>query len=497
MDSAQIGRVSTVSVCIVIVWRNPVRSLFFPVRPNETARICGGTTMKKSRNTISRRGFLGTTGTAATMFHIVPSTVLGGPEKTPPSEKLNIAAIGAGGRAANCIDGVNSENIVAIADVDDRRAAETYRKYPDAKRYRDFRKMLDEMDHQIDAVVVGTPDHTHAVAVMNAIGRGKHVYCEKPLAHSIQEVRTMATAAREKKVVTQLGNQGHSADDIRLFCEWIREGAIGNVTEIHTGCDAFKELYCQIHNGPKLTEQHDIPKELNWDLWLGPGRYRDYHPMYLPFNWRGWMPFGTGCIGDWICHIVDPSMWALDLGAPSTIRAEVDGDFDPEKHADFYPSASTITFQFPATNDRGPVKLVWHDGNSKIPRTELLSDEQEVPGVGAIVYGDKGAIMHGSHGAGKCRILPDSTGRDYPTPKQTIPRVRNHFSDWLEAIRNGRQAGSNFDYGGPLTELGLLGAIAIRFPTQTLEWDALGMKFTNFSEANAWLNQPYRSGWSI
>ena len=233
--------------------------------------------MNKSRNKVSRRGFLGTAGGAATMFHIVPSTVLGGRGKTPPSEKLNIAAIGAGGRAANCIDGVNSENIIAIADVDDRRAEKTYRKYPNAKRFRDFRKMLDEMDQQIDAVVVGTPDHTHAVAVMNAIGRGKHVYCEKPLAHSIHEVRTMAAAAREHNVITQLGNQGHSSDDIRLFCEWVWDGAIGNVTEIHAGCDAFPELYCQINNLPKLTEKQEIPQELNWDLWLGPGKYRDYH----------------------------------------------------------------------------------------------------------------------------------------------------------------------------------------------------------------------------
>ena len=462
-----------------------------PGRPDHRRTI-----MKKSNSNVSRRRFMGTAG-AATLFHIVPSTVLAGRGHTPPSEKLNIAAIGAGGRAASCINGVSSENIIALTDVDDRRAAKTFGKYPDAKRYRDYRKMLDEMDCQIDAVVVGTPDHTHAVAVMNAIGRGKHVYCEKPLAHSIHEVRSMMKAAREHNVVTQLGNQGHSSDDIRLFYEWIKDGAIGNVEEIHTGCNAFQELYCQIHNQPKLSEKHDVPPELDWDLWQGPTRHRNYHPMYLPFNWRGWMPYGTGCIGDWICHIVDPSMWALNLGAPSTIQAAVDSDYNPEKHADFYPSATTVTFEFPANRDRGPVKLVWHDGNSRIPHTDLLSDEQLVPGVGAIVYGDEGAIMHGSHGAGKCQILPESKGRDYPTPEPTIPRVTNHFSDWLEAIRNGRQAGSSFDYGGPLTELGLLGAIAIRFPTQKLEWDADAMQFTNFSEANAWINPPYRCGWML
>src|SRR5690606_1167633 len=207
---------------------------------------------------------------------IVPAHVLGGPGQAPPSDKLNIAAIGAGGRAADVIRGVASENIVALADVDDRRAADTYKQFPSAKRYRDFRRMLDEMDDQIDAVIVGTPDHTHAVAVLNAIGRGKHVYCEKPLAHSVHEVRAMAAAAREHKVVTQLGNQGHSSNDIRRFCEWIWDGAIGKVSEIHAACDVFKELYCQIDKLPRLSEKPPVPSELDWDLWLGPAPYRDY-----------------------------------------------------------------------------------------------------------------------------------------------------------------------------------------------------------------------------
>ncbi len=452
--------------------------------------------MNNARHAVSRREFLRTAGAGVTLFHIVPAHVLGGPGKTAPSDKLNIAAIGAGGRAANDIDGVSSENIIALADVDDRRAAETYKKYPQAKRYRDYRQMLDDLDRDIDAVVVGTPDHTHAVAVLNAIGRGKHVYCEKPLAHSVHEVRQMMQAARQYNVITQLGNQGHSSDDIRRFCEWIWDGAIGNVTEIHAACDAFKELYCQIDKVPQLQQQHEIPAELDWDLWLGPVTPRPYQPFYVPFTWRGWMPFGTGCVGDWICHIVDPSMWALDLGAPTSVRAEVDPRYDPEKHAELYPPASKITYQFPARGDRGAVKLVWYDGDLAMPRPDFLPPQQQVPGVGAIVYGDAGAIVHGSHGAGGCRLLPVEKARDYRQPAEKIPRVKDHYTDWLDAIRGGRPATSNFDYGGPLTELGLLGAIAVRFPTQELAWDAEGAKFTNFADANQYLNTSYRPGWA-
>jgi predicted dehydrogenase len=430
------------------------------------------------------------------VFSVVPRHVLGGPGKPAAGDKLNVAAIGVGGRGWPDLQGVKGENVVALCDVDLRQTDKAYKEFPEAKRYRDFRNMLDEMDRGIDAVVVATPDHTHAVACMAAMERGKHVYCEKPLAHSVGEIRTLMKVARKSGVVTQLGNQGHSSGSIRTFCEWIWDGAIGNVTEVHAACAAFSDVYCQIDKLPRLAEKHEVPPELDYDLWLGPAQFRPYHPMYVPWNWRGWTPFGTGAIGDWVCHVVDPSFWALDLGAPRTIRAEVEG-YDPKKHADVYPPGTAVTYEFPAKGDRGPVKLVWYDGNKKIPHPEDLEKDRKVPGTGAVVIGDQGTITHGSHGAGGVRIVPEAKMRAYKTPEPTIPRVAGHHQDWLQAIREGRPAGSNFDYGGPLTEIALLGMIAIRFPGATLAWDAEDMRFTNCEEANQYVNPPCREGWTL
>lgn len=452
--------------------------------------------MKSSSVRLSRRQFARLASAGAAAFAIVPRHVLGSQEKPAANDKLNIAAIGVGGRGWADLRGVGGENIVALCDVDLRKTGNAYKEFPNARRFRDFRKMLDDVDKQIDAVVVATPDHTHTVACMAAMKRGKHVYCEKPLAHSIHEIRALQKAAHENNVITQLGNQGHSSDTIRTFCEWIWDGAIGNVTEVHAACSAFKDVYCQIRKLPELKEKHEIPAELDWDLWLGPAQSRPYHPAYVPWNWRGWMPFGTGAIGDWICHVVDPSMWALDLGAPQTIQAEVDG-YDPKIHADVYPAGTMVTYEFPAKGERGPVKLVWYDGDRKIPRPKELEEGRNPPGTGAVVIGDKGAITHGSHGAGGVRIIPEAKMREYERPEPTIPRVPGHHQDWLQAVREGRQAGSNFDYGGPLTEIALLGAIAIKSPGTKLQWDADKMCFTNCDEANPYVAPPYRQGWSL
>ncbi len=448
--------------------------------------------MSKSGIRRSRRQFLGAAAGTVAAFTMVPRHVLG-QGRTPPSEKLNIACIGIGGRGGDNVKGISGENIVALCDVDLRRATKNFANFPKAKQYRDYRKMLDEMHKSIDAVVVSTPDHTHAVAALAAIRRGKHVYCEKPLAHSIYEIRALMQAARERKVVTQLGNQGHSYDSIRTFCEWIWGGAIGNVTEVHAACDT---VHCRVSDLPKLKEKEVVPPELDWDLWLGPARWRPYHSVYLPGSWRSWTPFGSGTIGDWICHIVDPVFWALDLGAPKTILAEAK-DYNPKEHGDTFPMGTIVTFEFPAKGQRGPVKLVWFDGVERPPRPAELEEGRKVPAMGAIVMGDKGKIMYGSHGADGVRMIPEAKMKEYRQPVQVLPRVKDHYQDWLGAIRAGKQAGSNFDYGGPLSELAQLGIVATKMLGQKLEWDASALRFTNCSEANQYVNPPYRQGWTL
>ena len=440
----------------------------------------------------SRRDFLrGATGAAAA-FTIVPRHVLGGGVQ-PPSEKLNVACIGIGGQGKASVNGTQGENIVALCDVDMRRAGKQFESLRKARRFRDFRKMFDAMEDKIDAVTVATPDHTHVVAAMAAIKRGKHVFCEKPLAHSIYEIRELMKAAREHKVVTQLGNQGHSFNHIRLFCEWIWDGAIGNVYEVHAGCGAD---HCKIDQLSRRSEKHEIPAELDWDLWLGPAKQRRYNPMYLPGSWRGWMPFGTGTIGDSVCHVVDPVFWALDLGSPKTIQAQADG-YDPKKHGDTFPHGSVVTFEFGAKGKRGPVKLLWHSGKAVMPRPAELEEGRRLPGTGAVVIGDKGKIIYGSHGADGVRIIPESKMRAYKQPAKTLRRVGGHHQDWLDAIKNKGRAGSHFDYGGPLSELALLGIIAIQHLGQKLKWDGPNMRFANGAEANKLINPPYREGWTL
>jgi predicted dehydrogenase len=445
---------------------------------------------------VNRRSFIKSSALAAGALQFLPRRVVGGDGGTPPSRKINLAAIGVGGQAGSDLKNMLGENLVALCDVDDRRTAEMYQLAPQAKHYKDFRKMLDEMGGAIDAVLVGTPDHTHCVAAMEVMRRGKHVFCEKPLAHSVAEVRAMRAAAAERKIVSQMGNQGHSSESIRVFVEWIRDGAIGDVTEVHCGCDAFKDVYCQI---PKLAqvraEKPPVPAELDWDLWLGPAAERPYHPAYLPFSWRGWTAFGTGAIGDWVCHVVDPVFWALDLDMPTAIQAETDG-YDPVEDADLYPAGTQITYEFPAKGGRGPVKLVWYDGQRSIPRPAELEKERQVVGTGAVVVGTRGKIMYGSHGAGGCRLIPEAKMKEYKQPSPSIPRVKGgHYRDWLDAIREGRPASSPFDYGARLSEIGLLGMIAARLAGRRLEYDGERMSFRNSPEANKLLDPPYRAGW--
>src|SRR6266481_5538925 len=307
---------------------------------------------------INRRQFLRRAGAGVALFNILPGS-LSGAESLSQNAKLNVAGIGIGSRGGADVGEVAGlgHNIVAVCDVDEKYAGKEFAKYPDAKRFKDYRVMLDKMGKEIDGVVIGTPDHTHAVIAMEAMRHGKHVYCEKPLAHAVDEVRKLMDASHKYKVVTQLGNQGHSSDTIRRVCEWVWAGAIGQVHTIHAGCDAFKNVYCQIPNLAKVDEHHEVPQTLDYDLWIGPVPFRPYSPLWVPWNWRGWMPFGGGTIGDWLCHVLDPGFWALNLEAPETVQAEVTG-YDPVKHGLTYPPATKITFEFLAQKGRD---ATWYD----------------------------------------------------------------------------------------------------------------------------------------
>ncbi|NCF88849.1 MAG: Gfo/Idh/MocA family oxidoreductase [Verrucomicrobiaceae bacterium] len=449
---------------------------------------------------MKRRSFLSKTAAATFGFQIVPSHVIRAKDGKPtPNSKIRVAAIGCGGQGGADLGGMTDEAIVGLCDVDKKRAEGSFKKFTNAKRFTDYKEMFAKMGDSIDAVLVATPDHTHSVAALEAIKHGKHVYCEKPLAHTVAEVRAMRKAAKEKKVITQVGNQGHSSNHIRLFCEMVWEGMIGAITEVHAGCDAFKQVYCQIDKASEFQRKHEVPENLDWNRWLGPLQDRPYHPNYLPFNWRGYSAFGSGCIGDWVCHVLDPTFWALGLAMPTAITAETKG-YDPKIHSEFYPAGVKITFEFAATEKNGPMKIIWHDGKHGIPRPEVFEGtDRKVVGTGAVVHGTEGAIMHGSHGAGGCRLIPEKRMKDFKRPEEKITRVPGgqHQKDWLSAIREGKEAGSNFEYGGALSEIGLLGMIAIQRSGKRLEWDADAMKFTNDALANTMVAPHFREGFSL
>ena len=441
-------------------------------------------TVKDMKTT--RRQFLGGAAAAAA-FTIVPRHVLGGARYVAPSEKLNIACIGIAGQGAYDISQVAGENIVALCDVDWRHAAGTFAKYPNAKKYRDFRKMLDAEDKNIDAVTVATPDNIHAVASMAAMKRGKHVYCEKPLCHDVYEVRQLTLAARKYGVQTQMGTQIHATTEMKVLVEIIRSGMIGNVHKV--------DLWSGKNwgGGTRPTDTPPVPDTLDWDLWLGPAPYRPYHPTYLPGQWRRWWDFGTGTLGDMGCHIIDPAWWALDLDAPVTIEAQP-APFNDKT----YPTKPIITWEFPARGDRPPVTVRWFDGDNRPPRPEQLEAGRELPGQGGVYYGDKGTILY-PHMGGP-RLIPESSMRGFRKPEPFLPRVKGgaagHYQEWVDACKGGRKPLSNFDYAGPLTEAILLGNIAAK-AGQKIEWDSAALKVTNMPEINQHLRRQYRSGWTL
>jgi predicted dehydrogenase len=427
---------------------------------------------------------------AGLAFSLVPRHVLGGAGQTPPSEKLNIAGIGVGGRGADDLSELESENIVALCDVDDARAAETYKRYPAARRYKDFRRMLDKEDKNIDAVMVATPDHTHAAASMAAIRRGKHVYCEKPLTHTIHESRQLARAAREAKVATQMGNQGQAFEGPRLLSEWIAAGAIGGVREVHVWSNRPAGMWPQGAKRPEGTPP--VPAGLDWDLWLGPAPSRPYHATYVPFSWRDFWDFGTGPLGDMGSHNCAPVFEALKLGAPVSVEAR-----STEVFEDTLPLASIVYYRFPARGDMPPVRLVWYDGGLLPERPEELEPGRNMSTEDGIIFvGDKGKILVEGWGAQSPRLIPESRHRAYDFPAKTLPRSIGHHAEWVRACKEGTATGSNFDFASLVTEMVLLGNIAIR-TGRKLTWDAPGMKFVGDDDANQYLHYEYRQGWAL
>jgi predicted dehydrogenase len=443
---------------------------------------------------LNRRRFLSTTATAAA-FTIVPRHVLGGVGHTAPSEKLNIAGIGVGGMGKSNLSQLETENIVALCDVDHAYAGGTFKKYPQAKVYTDYREMLDK-EKGLDAVMIATPDHTHAVISMEAMRRGKHVYCQKPLTHDVYEARMLAKAARETGVTTQMGIQGHSGEGARLICEWIADGALGEIREVDAWCSLsyypFGHAYWSSKWSRRPKDTPPVPPTLNWDLWLGPAPHRPYHPAYHPAVWRCWWDFGCGMMGDRGAHTLDPVVWALKLGHPTSIEA-TSLDLNPDTH----PLASIVTYQFPAREGLPPVKLTWYEG-VRAPRPLELEDGRRMGHTegGSLFKGTKGKLVGGVYGEDP-RLIPESRMKQYKLPPKTIPRVAgSHEQDWVRACKAGKRAGADFEYSGLLTEICLLGNVAKRMDAR-IEWDGPNMKVTNLPEANECIRTAYREGWKL
>ena len=464
---------------------------------------------------MTRREFLGSSATTAAALTVIPPSVLGRAKKPAPSERVNIAFIGTGDMGMgnlNDLIRLPDVEVVAVCDVAQvvdyshvefggkaglKVALETVERYnveqnksgtsSGCKGYSDFREMMDK-ETGIDGVVVCTPDHVHAVACMAAINKGKHVYCEKPLTHSVYETRMVTEAARKAGVATQMGNHGHSGEGIRLAVEWIRDGAIGPVREVHGVTSVGREDWAQTKDRPKDTPP--VPETLDWDLWIGPAPFRPYHPAYAPYNWRGWWDFGTGAIGDMACHNLDPAFWALDLGSPISVEASCSGLND-----ETVPFGAVYHYEFPARGEMPPVTLNWYDGGLMPPRPQELEESRRMGDEGVYFVGDKGILMMSGWGESP-RLIPESKMQAYKRPPKTIRRVKGHHRDWIDACKGGNAASSNFDYAGPLTEMVLLGQVALR-TGKKIYWDGPNLKATNAPEADKYIKPVFREGWSL
>ncbi len=456
-----------------------------------------------------------TAASTAAAVTILPRHVLGGPRFVAPSDKVNVAIVGVGGQGRTNVRALFQEDdcqIIALADPCERWDLSPYyyggeagrdpvkteieehyaRKTPNytCAGYEDFRVML-EKEKAIDAVLIATPDHVHAYVSVLAMKAGKHVYCEKPLTHDVWEARTVARVAKETGVATQMGNHGRSSEGHRETAEWIWDGAIGAVREVHVWADAGDFA----HGRGRPRETPPVPPGLNWDLWLGPAEARPYHPAYAPFNWRGWWAFGGGGIADVATHHVDPAFNALDLDAPETVEAS-----GPDIDEEVCSTGVLATYRYGATDRRGPLAVHWYDGGLLPPTPPSLDPDDPRQrlgegGNGILFVGDKGMITCAGW-SGMPRLLPLELHRRYKRPPKTIPRVDGHHANWLQACKGGTPACSNFDYASRLTEAVLLGTAALR-ARKVLKWDAAKMTFTNAPEADRYLKRAYRAGWEL
>jgi predicted dehydrogenase len=474
---------------------------------------------------MKRKEFIQKTALAAGSFFIVPRHVLGR-GFIAPSDKLNIAAVGAGGKGevdVTCSWNEGKNNIAALCDVDWIRAKKMFDKFPNAKRYRDYREMFDK-EKDIDAVTITTPDHTHAVIATAAMQLGKHVYVQKPLTHDIYETRVLTEMARKNKIVTQMGNQGASSDAVKLISEWVEKGTIGKIHTVHVWTN--RPVWPQGLAAPK--DKPTPPKDMNWDAWIGPAQMIDFHPAYHPFKWRGWWAFGTGALGDMGCHLIDPPFRALQLGYPTEVEASAGAvytkDWTAEYLPDSCPPSSTVTMKFNKTaRSKSDVTMTWYDGGIRparhpiIPANDATGDENG----GVMMIGTKGVITCGLFGwFGK---IYKNNGEKVEMPAHLInwDSTKNDFghqAHWADACKAGfgsaehKALTSSFDYSGPLSETVLMGNIALRSLTlrkqkqgggfeylgqKKLLWDGQNMKITNFDEANQFVKREYRSGWGL
>jgi predicted dehydrogenase len=508
---------------------------------------------------ISRRTFLTDVAAGGAALTIVPRNVLGR-GFSPPSDTLNVAAVGVGGMGRNNLINLASQNIVALCDVDWRYADKGFdrldldierlkerielptppapgetpaefdpakaqarlegmiklktERLPKARRYTDYRDML-EHQKDIDAVLVATPDHMHASIALAAMDLGKHVYVQKPLCWSVEEARKLSRRATETKVATQMGNQGHSSNDGRTAVEYVWSGAIGDVREVHIWTnrplgywpqgvprpEPLKEEPVPLRwNGRGVTARiaaalagnYPVPDGLAWDLFLGAASNNvAYHPIYHPFNWRGWTDWGVGAIGDMGAHLIDHTMWALNLGLPTSVET-VSTPFNGAS----YPAATLTFYDFPARGSMPPVKLTWYDGGLKPNKPEELGDEELKQEGGALLIGSKGKLLHDTYGY-KPRLLPKSLHDSFGKPPQKLPRIAGeaHEMNWVDTAKGKVEASCPFDYAAPLTEVMLLGIVALR-AGKKIYYDGANMRITNVLQANDFLRREYRQGWS-